>query len=155
MLSMRLCVPTYIMIQFLKQKAVSRDIVSEYLLSGYYHKLGSPAWEAEHLSLRAFGILPKSLLHTRTVQRWLFTVRLIVPSHIKARGLSMGSKVSSVCSQPNFIPHIYYILVLYYILYIMHYVLYVFDRSCLVVRVPGCRSTGPGSIPGATRLSEK
>jgi hypothetical protein len=25
----------------------------------------------------------------------------------------------------------------------------------LVVRVPGCRSRGPGSIPGATRFSEK
>jgi hypothetical protein len=25
----------------------------------------------------------------------------------------------------------------------------------LVVRVPGYRSRGPGSIPGATRLSEK
>jgi hypothetical protein len=31
-----------------------------------------------------------------------------------------------------------------------------FDRLCvLVVRVPGCRSRGPGSIPGATRFSEK
>jgi hypothetical protein len=29
------------------------------------------------------------------------------------------------------------------------------DRLCgLVVRVPGCRSRGPGSIPGATRFSE-
>jgi hypothetical protein len=32
----------------------------------------------------------------------------------------------------------------------------VFDRLCgLVIRVPGCRSRGPGSIPGATRISEK
>jgi hypothetical protein len=31
-----------------------------------------------------------------------------------------------------------------------------FDRLCgLVVRVPRCRSRGPGSIPGATRFSEK
>jgi hypothetical protein len=31
-----------------------------------------------------------------------------------------------------------------------------FDRFCgLVVRVLGCRSGGPGSIPGTTRLSEK
>jgi hypothetical protein len=30
------------------------------------------------------------------------------------------------------------------------------DRLCgLVVKVPGYRSTGPGSIPGATRFSEK
>jgi hypothetical protein len=30
------------------------------------------------------------------------------------------------------------------------------DRLCgLVVRVPGYRSKGPGSIPGATRFSEK
>jgi hypothetical protein len=30
------------------------------------------------------------------------------------------------------------------------------DRPCgLVVRVPGCRSRGPGSIPFATRFSEK
>jgi hypothetical protein len=30
------------------------------------------------------------------------------------------------------------------------------DRLCfLVVRVPGYRSRGPGSIPGATRFSEK
>jgi hypothetical protein len=30
------------------------------------------------------------------------------------------------------------------------------DHLCgLVVRVPGYRSRGPGSIPGATRLSEK
>jgi hypothetical protein len=30
------------------------------------------------------------------------------------------------------------------------------DRLCgLVVRVPAYRSRGPGSIPGATRLSEK
>jgi hypothetical protein len=30
------------------------------------------------------------------------------------------------------------------------------DRLCgLVVRVPGCRSWGPGSIPGATKFSEK
>jgi hypothetical protein len=30
------------------------------------------------------------------------------------------------------------------------------DRFCsLVVRVPGYRSRGPGSIPGATRFSEK
>jgi hypothetical protein len=30
------------------------------------------------------------------------------------------------------------------------------DRPCvLVVRVPGYRSRGPGSIPGATRFSEK
>jgi hypothetical protein len=27
--------------------------------------------------------------------------------------------------------------------------------SGLVVRVPGCRSRGPGSIPGATTFSEK
>jgi hypothetical protein len=32
----------------------------------------------------------------------------------------------------------------------------VFDRLCgLVVRVPGYRSRGPGSIPGTTRFSEK
>jgi hypothetical protein len=31
-----------------------------------------------------------------------------------------------------------------------------FDRLCgLVVRVPGYRSRGPGSIPGAARFSEK
>jgi hypothetical protein len=31
-----------------------------------------------------------------------------------------------------------------------------YDRLCgLVVRVPGYRSRGPGSIPGATRFSEK
>jgi hypothetical protein len=31
-----------------------------------------------------------------------------------------------------------------------------FDRLCgLVVRVPGYRSRGPSSIPGATRFSEK
>jgi hypothetical protein len=30
------------------------------------------------------------------------------------------------------------------------------DRLCgLLVRVPGYRSRGPGSIPGATRFSEK
>jgi hypothetical protein len=30
------------------------------------------------------------------------------------------------------------------------------DRLCgLVIRVPGYRSRGPGSIPGATRFSEK
>jgi hypothetical protein len=30
------------------------------------------------------------------------------------------------------------------------------DRRCgLVVRVPGYRSRGPGSIPGATRFCEK
>jgi hypothetical protein len=30
------------------------------------------------------------------------------------------------------------------------------DRLCvLVVRVPGCRSRDPGSIPGAMRFSEK
>jgi hypothetical protein len=30
------------------------------------------------------------------------------------------------------------------------------DRLCgLAVRVPGCRSRGPGSIPGATRFTEK
>jgi hypothetical protein len=30
------------------------------------------------------------------------------------------------------------------------------DRLCdLVVRVPGYRSRGPGSIPGATRFTEK
>jgi hypothetical protein len=30
------------------------------------------------------------------------------------------------------------------------------DRLCfLVVRVPGCRSKGPGFFPGATRYSEK
>jgi hypothetical protein len=30
------------------------------------------------------------------------------------------------------------------------------DRLCeLVARVPGYRSRGPGSIPGATRFSEK
>jgi hypothetical protein len=30
------------------------------------------------------------------------------------------------------------------------------DRLCdLVVRVPGYRSRGPGSIPGTTRFSEK
>jgi hypothetical protein len=30
------------------------------------------------------------------------------------------------------------------------------DRPCgLVVRVPGYRSRGPGSIPGATKFSEK
>jgi hypothetical protein len=29
-------------------------------------------------------------------------------------------------------------------------------RLCgLVIRVPGCRSRGPGSTPGATRFSEK
>jgi hypothetical protein len=33
---------------------------------------------------------------------------------------------------------------------------FIFDRLCgLVVRVPGYRSRGPGSIPGATRFSEK
>jgi hypothetical protein len=31
-----------------------------------------------------------------------------------------------------------------------------FDRLCgLVVRVPGYKSRGPGSIPGTTRFSEK
>jgi hypothetical protein len=32
----------------------------------------------------------------------------------------------------------------------------IFDRPCgIVVRVPGYRSRGPGSIFGATRFSEK
>jgi hypothetical protein len=36
------------------------------------------------------------------------------------------------------------------------YVMKEVDRLCgLVVRVPGYRSRGPGSIPGATRFSEK
>jgi hypothetical protein len=34
--------------------------------------------------------------------------------------------------------------------------LYSIVASCgLVVRVPGCRSRGPGSLPGGTRFSEK
>jgi hypothetical protein len=45
-------------------------------------------------------------------------------------------------------------------MYIIYFVLGVdcrlFHRLCdLVVRVPGYRSRGPGSIPGATRFSEK
>jgi hypothetical protein len=33
---------------------------------------------------------------------------------------------------------------------------YALDRLCgLVIRVPDYRSRGPGSIPGATRFSEK
>jgi hypothetical protein len=33
---------------------------------------------------------------------------------------------------------------------------YLYDRLCgLVVRLPGYRSRGPGSIPGATKFSEK
>jgi hypothetical protein len=43
------------------------------------------------------------------------------------------------------------------IIYIYIYIyIYIQDRLCgLVVRVPGYRSRGPGSIPGATRFSEK
>jgi hypothetical protein len=41
------------------------------------------------------------------------------------------------------------------IYYLFH--LFIFEaRLCgLVVKVPGCRLRGPGSIPGATRFSEK
>jgi hypothetical protein len=39
---------------------------------------------------------------------------------------------------------------------ILVYILIYHDRLCgLVVRVPGYRYSGPGSIPGATRYSEK
>jgi hypothetical protein len=38
----------------------------------------------------------------------------------------------------------------------VHYRIYKSDRLCgIVVRVPGYRSKGPGSISGTTRLSEK
>jgi hypothetical protein len=46
---------------------------------------------------------------------------------------------------------------IYLFLYII-YILFIFicDHLCgLVVRVPGYRSRGPGSIPGAVRFSEK
>jgi hypothetical protein len=39
---------------------------------------------------------------------------------------------------------------------INHHLILIFDRLCgLVVRIPGYRSIGPGSIPDATRFSEK
>jgi hypothetical protein len=40
--------------------------------------------------------------------------------------------------------------------YEIWYVMWLEDRLCgLVLRVPGYRSRGPGSIPGATRFPEK
>jgi hypothetical protein len=40
--------------------------------------------------------------------------------------------------------------------FIFRWVISSMDRLCgLVFRVPGYRSRGPGSIPGATRFSEK
>jgi hypothetical protein len=41
-----------------------------------------------------------------------------------------------------------------HIFYLFYFLLIVFACG-LVVRVPGYRSRGPGSIPGATRFSEK
>jgi hypothetical protein len=39
---------------------------------------------------------------------------------------------------------------------ISHKTIFAIDRLCgLVVRVPGCRSRGPGSILGTTRFLEK
>jgi hypothetical protein len=36
-----------------------------------------------------------------------------------------------------------------------HFLLHVKDSGISLVRVPGYRSRGPGSIPGSTRFSEK
>jgi hypothetical protein len=44
----------------------------------------------------------------------------------------------------------------YFLSKINYYYHFYYDRLCgLVTRVSGYRSRGPGSIPGATRLSEK
>jgi hypothetical protein len=41
-------------------------------------------------------------------------------------------------------------------LYTSAFIILYYGRLCgLVVRVPGYRSIGPGSIPGVTRFSEK
>jgi hypothetical protein len=42
------------------------------------------------------------------------------------------------------------------VMYYYYYFYYYHDRVCsLLVRVPGYRSRGPGSIPSATRVSEQ
>jgi hypothetical protein len=41
-------------------------------------------------------------------------------------------------------------------LFLLEQVKHIYNRLCgLVVKVPGCRSKGPDSIPGATRFSEE
>jgi hypothetical protein len=46
-------------------------------------------------------------------------------------------------------------LIFYVFTYLMNRMRLLDRLCCLVVRVPGYRSSGPGSIPGATRSSEK